>query len=210
MEKADPNAVMQVLNEYFLRMSQIIQANGGMVDEFAGDQIVASFDRTSPRINDAYRAVRAGVEMLTALKTLQKRWRERGQPTFEIGIGICTGVVTRGSIGSQERKALIALGSILNIASRAEEMNKKLGTCLIITQSTFEQVASLIEYDALGAHELEGISKPIPLYAVRSMKDNYQSDAEVSHDPGGIARVTQRGQTLAEPSNSVVSTDILP
>lgn len=210
MEKADPNAVMQVLNEYFLRMSQIIQANGGMVDEFAGDQIVASFDHTSPRINDAYRAVRAGVEMLTALRTLQKRWRERGQPTFEIGIGICTGVVTRGSIGSQERKALIALGSILNIASRAEEMNKKLGTRLIITQSTFEQVAGLIEYNALGAHELEGISKPIPLYGVRSMKDNYQSDAKVSHDPAGIARVTQRRQTRAEPSSSVVGTDILP
>jgi len=131
MEKADPNAVMQVLNEYFLRMSQIIQAHGGVVDEFAGDQIVASFDRTSPRVNDACRAVQAGVEMLASLKTLQKRWRERGLPTFDIGIGISTGAVTRGSIGSKDRKALIALGSILNIASRAEGMNKKFGTHLL-------------------------------------------------------------------------------
>lgn len=176
MEKADPDAVMLVLNEYFLRMSQTIQVNGGVVDEFAGDQIVASFDRTSPRINDAYRAARAGLEMLDGLKMLQKRWQRRGLPTFDIGIGISTGAVTRGSIGSKERRALIALGSILNIASRAEAMNRKLGTHLIITQSTFEQVADLIEYDALGAHELQGISEPVSLYSVRGIKSNHLSE----------------------------------
>ena len=210
MEKTDPNAVMQILNEYFLRMSQIIQANGGMVDEFAGDQIVASFDHASPRVNDAYRAVRAAVEMLTALSTLQKRWRDRGQPTFDIGISISTGTVTRGSIGSQERKALIALGSILNIASRAEEMNKKLGTRLIITQSTFEQVADLIEYDALGAHELQGISKPIALYSVRGIKNSNRADTKVSHDSADVTQIAQHRQAFAEHSGAVVGPDILP
>ena len=209
MEKTDPNAVMQVLNKYFLRMSQIIRLNGGMVDEFAGDQIVASFDRSSPRVNDAYRAVRAGVEMLIALRTLQKRWQDQGQPTFDIGIGISTGVVTRGSIGSQERKALIALGSILNIASRAEEMNKKFGTHLIITQSTFQQVADLIEYDALGAHELQGISKPIPLYSVRGIKNNHRSETKASYDPDGIAQVTQLGQASAKQGGPDIGTDLL-
>jgi len=183
MEKADPNAVMQVLNEYFLRMSQIIQANGGIVDEFAGDQIVASFDRTSPRVNNAYYAVRAGVEMLAALRTLQKQWQEQRLPVFDIGIGISTGRVTRGSIGSQERKALIALGSILNIASRAEEMNKAFGTHLIITQSTFEHVAEWIEYDALGRHELQGISEPIPLYSVRGVRNIYRPETRAAYDP---------------------------
>jgi len=210
MEKNDPNAVMQVLNKYFLRMSQIIRANGGTVDEFAGDQIVASFDRSSPRVNDARRAVRAGVEMLTALRTLQKQWRDRGQPTFDIGIGISTGVVTRGSIGSQERKALVALGSILNIASRAEEMNKKFSTHLIITQSTFEQVPNLIEYDALGAHELQGVSKPVPLYSVRGMKNSHRSETKVSsYEPRVIAQITQRRQAFAERNGPGAGTDLL-
>jgi adenylate cyclase len=210
MEKADPGAVLQVLNEYFLHMSQIIQANGGIVDEFAGDQIVASFDRPSPHVNDAYRAVRAGVEMLTALRTLQKRWRDRGLPTFDIGIGISTGSVTRGCIGSHERKALVALGSILNVASRAEDMNKEFGTHLIITQSTFEQVTDRIEYHALGSQTLQGISEPVPLYSVQGMKNNHWPETKVSHDPDEIAQVAQRRQAFAERSSSGIGTGLLP
>ncbi len=209
MEKADPDAVMLVLNEYFLRMSQIIQVNGGVVDEFTGDEIVASFDRASPRVNDAYRAVCAGLEMLDGLKVLQKRWQRRGLPTFDIGIGISTGALTRGSIGSKERKALIALGSILNIASRAEAMNKKLGTHLIITQSTFEQVADLIEYDALGAHELQGISEPVPLYSAQGLKNNHLPEIKASYDTDRITQVTQRRQTLAERNVSGVGRGVL-
>lgn len=208
MEKADPNAVMLVLNEYFLRMSQIIQVNGGVVDEFAGDQIVASFDRTSPRVNDAQRAVRAGVEMLAGLKALQKRWRDRGLPIFDIGIGISTGAVTRGSIGSKERRALIALGSILNIASRAEGMNKTFGTNLIVTQSTFEQVSDLIEYEALGAHELQGISEPVPLYSVRGLKNNHLSETKASYDSHGIAKATQCRQAFTEALGPGVGTGL--
>lgn len=209
MEQADPDAVMRVLNEYFLRMSQIIQANGGVVDEFAGDEIVASFDRTSPRINDAHRAVRAGLEMLTGLKTLQQRWQRRELPIFDIGIGISTGAVTRGSIGSQERKAIIALGSILNIASRAEGMNKKFGTHLIITQSTFDQVANLVEHDALGAHKLQGISQPVSLYSVRGLKHNDLPGTRTFYDTNGIAQVTQRRQALAEQASPGVGAGLL-
>ncbi len=209
METADPDAVMLVLNEYFLRMSQIIQANGGVVDEFAGDQIVASFDRASPGINDAYRAVRAGLEMLDGLNLLQERWQKRGLPTFDIGVGISTGAVTRGSIGSTERRALIALGSILNIASRAEAMNKEFGTHLIITQSTFEQVADLIEYDALGAHELQGISEPVPLYSVRGMRNNHLPEIKTSNATPRITQVTQHRQAIAERSMSRVGTGVL-
>ena len=210
MERADPDAVMRVLNEYFLRMSQIIQSNGGVVDEFAGDEIVASFDRTSPRINDAVRAVRAAVEMLAGLKTLQQRWRKRGLPIFDIGIGISTGAVTRGSVGSKERRAIIALGSILNIASRAEEMNKKFGTRLIITQSTFEQTAHLVEYDALGAHKLQGISQPVPLYSVQGLKNNHHSETKDFYDTTRITQVTQRRQALAEQTSSSAGAGLCP
>ncbi|MFZ5917152.1 MAG: adenylate/guanylate cyclase domain-containing protein [Chloroflexota bacterium] len=198
MERCSTDAVMLVLNEYFLRMSQIIQAHGGVVDEFAGDEIVASFDRSSPRVNDAYRAVRASIEMLESLKSLGRRWHQRGLPVFDIGIGISTGLVRRGSVGSAERRALIALGSILNIASRAEAMNKKFGTHLIITQSTFEQVSHLIEYDALGAHHLQGISEPISLYSVWAVKNHHLAEPKETYDPNGFTQATQRGQTLAQ------------
>ena len=208
MEQTEPDTVMQVLNEYFLRMNQIIKANGGVVDEFAGDEIVASFDHASPRVNDAYRAVRAGIEMLAGLKTLQRRWQKRELPTFDIGIGISTGGVIRGSIGSTERKALIALGSILNIASRAEGMNKKLGTQLILTQSTFEHVSHLIEYDALGEHKLQGISQPVPLYSVRGLK-NHHSSEKVSYDIQRISQITQRRQSLADAGGSGLRTGLL-
>jgi class 3 adenylate cyclase len=198
MEQTNPNAVMQVLNEYFLRMSQIIQSHGGVVDEFVGDEIVASFDHASPRINDAYRAIRAGVEMLNSLETLRRRWEKRGLPSFDIGIGISTGAVTRGSIGSAERKALIALGPILNIASRAQSKNKEFGTHLIITQSTFEQVADLIEYKPLGVHQLQGISQPMPLYSVQRVRNNHRTEPKATYDPNELAQPAQRGQAFAE------------
>lgn len=198
MEQANPNAVMQVLNEYFLRMSQIIQSHGGVVDEFVGDEIVASFDHASPRINEAYRAVRAGLEMLDSLKALHRRWEKRGLPTFDIGIGISTGTVTRGSIGSAERKALIALGPILNIASRAQSKNKELGTHLIITQSTFEQVTDLVECEPLGVHELQGISRPMPLYCVHRVHNHQKTDQKALYDPDRLAPPAKRRQAFAK------------
>ncbi|MEA3459170.1 MAG: adenylate/guanylate cyclase domain-containing protein [Chloroflexota bacterium] len=170
VETAEPRTVVRVLNEYFFRMTDIISSYQGIVDEFAGDEILASFDVTFSGENDAKRAVIAAVEMLARLKGLQEEWKRQGLPTFDIGIGISTGTVTRGSIGSRERMALISTGNILNIASRGQELTKKFEMNLIITQSTFEQVKDIIAYQELGPVKLDGVSKPVPLFGVYGLK----------------------------------------
>ncbi len=170
VEKTDTEIVIQLFNEYFSRVQDIVSAHGGVVDELAGDRILASFDAAFIDQSDARRAVAAGLEILSALDTLQESWRQRGLPAFEIGVGISTGPVTTGSIGSQDRKALVTTGETLNIAWRTEQKTKEFNRRMIITESTFEQVHDLIDYEELGPVKMAGVSFPIKLYSVQRMK----------------------------------------
>jgi class 3 adenylate cyclase len=170
VEKTDTEIVIRLLNEYFSRVQDIVSECGGMVDELAGDRILASFDSGCVGQRDARQAVTAGLEILAALDALQESWRHRGLPTFEIGIGISTGTVTTGSIGSQERKSLVTTGETLNIAWRTEQKSREFNERMIITESTFEQVKDIIDYKELGPVRLAGVSRPIKLYSVYGMK----------------------------------------
>lgn len=170
VEKTDTEIVIRLLNEYFSRVQDIVSECGGMVDELAGDRILASFDSACFGQHDARQAVTAGLDILATLNTLQESWRHRGLPTFEIGIGISTGTVTTGSIGSQERKTLVTTGETLNIAWRTEQKSREFNERMIITESTFEQVKDIIDYKELGPVRLAGVSRPIKLYSVYGMK----------------------------------------
>jgi len=166
VEHADLTDIIRVLHEYFSNAVEIISAQQGIVDELSGDEILASFDQTSGQEGDALRAVRAGLQLLERLDELRVEWTERGLPMFDIGIGISSGLVAVGSIGSGERRALITAGRILNLAARSQAMTRELGLRLIITQSTFDQTRELIRYRELGAVSLRGIEEPVGLYGV--------------------------------------------
>jgi adenylate cyclase len=91
-------------------------------------------------------------------------------PLFDIGIGVSSGSVAVGSIGSGERRALVTAGRILNLAARCQAMTRQTDLRLIVTQGTFEEVCDFVQYRELGAIRLKGIEEPVGLYGVYGLK----------------------------------------
>ncbi len=170
VEQAELASTIEVLHEYFSSVVEIISAQQGVVDELSGDEILASFDRVHGQEDDALRAVRAGLQMLERVDALRMAWREHGRPSFDIGIGISSGPVAIGSIGSGERRALVTAGRILNLAARSQALTRELGLRLIINRGAFDQVRPWIHYRELGMVRLRGISEPAGLYGVYGLK----------------------------------------
>jgi CheY-like chemotaxis protein/class 3 adenylate cyclase len=170
VERAEAERIIEVMHEYFSAAVEIISGEQGVVDELSGDEILASFERTGREADDALRAVRTGLKMLERLDALRAEWAERGMPFFDIGIGISSGSVTVGSIGSGERRALVTAGRILNLAARSQAMTRQVGLRLIVTQGAFEQVRDFVQYRELGAVRFKGIEEPVGLYGVYGLK----------------------------------------
>jgi len=170
VEHTELERIIEVMHEYFSSAVGIITAQQGVVDELSGDEILASFDRRAGEADDALRAIKAGLQMLQRLEELRSGWAQRGMPFFDIGIGISSGQVTLGTIGTGDRRALVTAGRILNLAARSQAMTRQAGLGLIITQGTFEQVRDSIEYRELGAVRLKGIDEPVGLYGVCGLK----------------------------------------
>ena len=179
-EKTEAQPLVRVLNEYFAAMTGIILAHQGVVDEWSGDALLATFDRSMTHGQDAQQAVRAGLTMLAKLKTLRMDWLNRGLPTFDIGIGISTGMITTGCIGSAKRMAFVTMGKPINMASRIEKLTKTSRVSLIIAQSTFEKVQVAIQYRPLGSMVLDGLSEPVRLYSIYGLKESSDRMAEVT------------------------------
>lgn len=137
-ENRDPEAVVAVLNEYFTEMSRVVLEHGGMIDKFVGDAIMAVFGAPVPRDDDAARAVSCALEMLEALRRLNERWEGEGKEPLRMGVALHTGDAVAGNVGSPERMDYTVIGDTVNLAARVEELNKKYGTTLLLTESTLE------------------------------------------------------------------------
>ena len=127
-ESMDPQHLVALLNEYFTEMVSIVMDEGGVVDKYIGDAIMAVFGAPVPKPEDAVNAVRAAVRMRRALRTLNERLDiARDIAPLRTGIGIHTGEVVAGNIGSERRMEYTVIGDAVNLASRLESSTKELG-----------------------------------------------------------------------------------
>ncbi len=175
VEKTPPRIVRDLLDEYLREMTEIIFRYQGAIDEFAGDQLLAFFGIPLATPKGAENAVRAALDMVCKMDELRASWQSRGLPGFRIGVGMSTGWVAVANIGSEKRMELTVIGPPVVIASRVEELNKELGTQILVTQDTFDEVRDLVLYCERGAAALKGISYPVPIYEITGMR---QADAE--------------------------------
>jgi len=169
-EVLGPGATVQMLNEYFDEMVEIVLQNGGVLDKYIGDALMAVFGAPLVGQRDADNAVLAAIDMVRALERLNARRRDRGEEALSIGIGISTGDVVAGSIGSTKRMDYTVIGDSVNLAARLEGANKFFGTSTLVSGETLAQMKAALawrEIDLIrvtGTNRLVSIFEPLEYY----------------------------------------------
>src|SRR6202171_2935851 len=139
-EKLEPRAVVAVLGKYFDAMSTVIYRHGGTVDKYIGDGIMAFWGAPLPDEQHAEHALQAAMDMQDRFAALARRLAPKGAPPMSMRIGIHTGNVIVGNVGSRARFAYTAIGDAVNLASRLEGANKAYGTSILLSEATARQL----------------------------------------------------------------------
>lgn len=175
-QNLDPREVMNTLNEFYGAMGNIYKRNGGMLFDYMGDGQMVVFGADSPADGShAYMAVKSAIEMCQALSRLNEDWMSSKRRSVDIGIGINTGEVSLGFLGSGQsggRKQFAAIGDTTNVASRIEGLTKQYEAKILISESTFEKSKSFIEAEALPPTKVKGKDELIKIYKVTGFKSS--------------------------------------
>jgi adenylate cyclase len=169
-ESMDPQNLVALLNEYFTEMVSIVMDEGGVVDKYIGDAIMAVFGAPVPKPEDAVNAVRAAVRMRRGLKTLNERLATRKLGPLRTGIGIHTGEVVAGNIGSERRMEYTVIGDAVNLASRLESSTKELGVAVAISEDTYALTKHAILARTIREITVKGRNQPVMTYELLGMK----------------------------------------
>ena len=164
----EPHEVQQLLSEYFTEMTGILFKHGGTLDKFMGDAIMAFFGNPQPQPDHSRRAVLMAIEMQEAMTRLNHKWAAEGRRTIGVGMGVNTGNVTVGNLGSKDFLNYTVIGDAVNLACRLEQ-NAKAGE-IIITQATYEEVKDAVDVEPMEPIKVKGKSEPIPIYRVLRRK----------------------------------------
>jgi adenylate cyclase len=165
-ESLAPSALVELLNEYLSEMTETIFRHRGTLDKYIGDAIMVFWGAPFPQPDHANRACAAALEMLQVLRKLQTRWEKQGRPPIDIGIGINTGPMLVGNMGSTRRFNFTIIGDNVNLASRLEGLNKSFGTRLIISEGTYHYVRETVVTRELDLIRVKGKRKPVKIYEI--------------------------------------------
>ncbi len=168
-ESMRPEQVVALLNEYFEAMIDVILRNGGTLDKFIGDGIMAFFGAPGDDPLQEEHAVRAAVEMQEALAGLRAKWKAEGKPEVRIGVGVHSGAAIVGNIGSSQRMQYTAVGDTVNVASRLESATKELGVEVLVSESTFDGCRGAVKLARLGEIHVKGRGAPVAVYGVEGV-----------------------------------------
>ena len=165
-EKMSAQQVSELLNEYFTEMEPIISGYNGIINKFIGDAIMAIFGEPIQDDNHAKNAVICAYKMLEHVQQLHKKWKKEGKPQIDIGIGINTGEVFVGNIGSVNRMEYTVIGDTVNLASRLESYNKMYRTKMLISSSTYNHVKEFADVLKISDVRIRGKANKIDIYEV--------------------------------------------
>ena len=163
-ERLEPEELVELLNQYLAEMTEIVFKHGGTLDKYIGDALMVFFGDPVAYEDHAERAVRTALEMRGRLEELQQRWMTRTQEFLTMGIGITTGYVTVGNIGSPSRMDYTVLGNQVNLASRLADAAK--GGQILVSQRTLLAVRGMVASTEIEQIQLEGVSRPITIFEI--------------------------------------------
>ncbi|HEY9070243.1 MAG TPA: adenylate/guanylate cyclase domain-containing protein [Candidatus Ozemobacteraceae bacterium] len=206
-ESMDPTAIVEQLNVYFTRMTDILMELDGTLDKYVGDELMALFGAPVSRPDDPIRAVLCGVKMLMALEELQKVWEKEGKPIIKIGLGINTGEVTAGYMGSEKQLSYTVIGDNVNLAARVMANAKPMQ--LLITRSVYDRVNAYFDLTPLEPIMVKGKSMPIEIFLVNGVKPDVDIGAVIGKN---IGTITLAGASSNAPTAKSVAArpDMLP
>ncbi|MGD0003468.1 MAG: adenylate/guanylate cyclase domain-containing protein [Anaerolineaceae bacterium] len=177
-EKLKPEEVVSLLNPYLAAMTNVIHKHGGTVDKYEGDAIVAFFGEPIHYPDHARRAVLATLEMRQVLYDLNRQWKTEGRSKdgFEMGIGLNTGEVFVGLLGSEQRMNYTIIGDNANLASRLQDLTKEFGWPILISESTYQQVKDEFDAEFADSRLVKGKTEPVGIYKLLGAKGAPESE----------------------------------
>lgn len=162
-EGLEPQELTQLMNEFLTPLSRVVYKHRGTIDKYMGDCIMAFWGAPLRDDQHARHAIMAGIEMQQTLQALQPHFKECGWPEIRVGVGINTGRVSVGNMGSEVRVAYTVMGDAVNLASRLEGITKQYGAGIIVGENTKEAVTDFV-YRELDLVRVKGKEQPIRIY----------------------------------------------
>jgi class 3 adenylate cyclase/GAF domain-containing protein len=180
-EKLSPEEVVDALNVFLGTMTVIVMRYGGSIDNFIGDALMAVFGVPVGKPDDAARAVACAVEMQNAMTAVNDEIAGRDLPTLAMGIGLSTGEVVAGNIGSEMRVKYSVIGATVNLAARIEGMAS--GGQVFASDATFEEVRAIVRAAGSLNVQLKGLPHPVPIHEIVGIGGDYDVDKSTPGDP---------------------------
>ena len=163
-ESLGAQGTVGLLNEYFTLMVDCLQKEGGMLDKFIGDAMMAIFGLPLPREDDADRAVRAGIGMLVELERFNTARKERGMMAIDMGLGINTDEIVSGNIGSPKRMNYTVIGDGVNLAARLETACKQYGAKMLVSDATVKKLKGTYRMREADRVVVKGKTEPVVIF----------------------------------------------
>ena len=187
-EKLTPEELVHLLNEYLTAMTDIVFKYEGLLDKYIGDAIMAVFGAPVDQPDHAMRSCRTALEMMATLKGLQQKWAAEGRPFVDIGVGINSGDMVVGNMGSNMRFDYTVMGDNVNLSSRLEGINKEYGTHIVISEFTYEVVKEEVFCRELDAVRVKGKKLPVKIYElICERKDAAEHEEYIGRFHAGLA-----------------------
>ena len=209
-EKLDPKALSDLLNHYLTPMTDIIFKNSGTLDKYMGDAIMAFFGAPVPSDRHAAQACIAALDQIDKLKDLQKIYKEQGLPMIDIGIGINTGEMSVGNMGSETVRNYTVMGDSVNLGSRLEGINKQYGTRIIISEFTQAQIsADEFLFREIDWVKVKGKTEPVRIFELMAHGESPQAvrDRVTRFNSGFAYYHDQKWQEAIDSFNAALSFD---
>jgi adenylate cyclase len=173
-EKLPPEKVVEILNVFLGTMTEAIATYQGTIDEFIGDAILVLFGAPIYREDDAARAVASAIAMQLAMRSVNEKLTQQQLPEIAMGIGINTGEVVAGNIGSQSRAKYAVVGNHVNLTARIESYT--VGGQILISEATYKEIEDIAKINGSMEVEPKGVSHPISIYDICGLGGIYNLD----------------------------------
>jgi len=175
-ENLKPEELVHLLNEYLTEMTNIVFKYNGMLDKYEGDAIMAVFGAPVSHGNHAYNACATALEMQDQLKKMREVWKRMNKPPLRARVGINTGPMVVGNMGSENRFDYTVMGDAVNLGARLEPANKMYNTLIMIGEETVKQAGDLIIARPLDFLRVKGKNKPVKVFELLSTAEKGLSD----------------------------------